>query len=127
MLITHNLGVVAEMADNVVVMYLGRVVEEGPVDDIFHNARHPYTQALLRSIPTLEDEPRTRLPTISGSIPHPYDRPHGCLYHPRCAEFMAATCDQHEPQLLPVHGEQAVSCFLYEPGPPCLSPAFCST
>jgi peptide/nickel transport system ATP-binding protein len=117
MLITHNLGVVAEMADNVVVMYLGRVVEEGPVDDIFHNAQHPYTRALLRSIPTLEDEPRTRLPTISGSIPHPYNRPRGCLYHPRCAEFMAGTCDQHEPQLLPVHGEQAVSCFLYEPVP----------
>jgi peptide/nickel transport system ATP-binding protein len=116
-LITHNLGVVAEMADDVVVMYLGRVVEEGPVDDIFHNPRHPYTQALLRSIPTLEDEPRTRLPTISGSIPHPYDRPRGCLYHPRCAEFMAGTCDLHEPHLLPVRGKQAVSCFLYEPVP----------
>jgi peptide/nickel transport system ATP-binding protein len=117
MLITHNLGVVAEMADDVVVMYLGRVVEEGPVDDIFHNARHPYTQALLRSIPTLEDEPRTRLPTISGSIPHPYDRPAGCLYHPRCARFMAGTCDAFEPTLLSVGGKQAVSCFLYEPVP----------
>jgi peptide/nickel transport system ATP-binding protein len=117
MLITHNLGVVAEMADDVVVMYLGRVVEEGPVDDIFHNARHPYTQALLRSIPMLEDEPRTKLPTISGSIPHPYDRPGGCPYHPRCAHFMAGTCDAFEPRLLPISGKQSVSCFLYEPVP----------
>ena len=113
MLITHNLGVVAEMADHVVVMYLGRVVEEGPVDDIFFHARHPYTQALLRSIATLSDEPRTRLPTISGSIPHPYDRPHGCLFHPRCPSFMANTCDVFEPKLTSLGGPQAVSCFLY--------------
>jgi len=117
MLITHNLGVVAEMCDDVVVMYLGRVVEEGAVDDIFHNARHPYTQALLRSIPTLEDEPRTRLPTIAGSIPHPYNRPRGCLYHPRCAQFMPGACDIFEPHLLPVRGTQSASCFLYEPVP----------
>jgi peptide/nickel transport system ATP-binding protein len=115
MLITHNLGVVAEMADNVVVMYLGRVVEEGSVDDIFFNARHPYTQALLRSIATLTDEPRTRLPTISGSIPHPYNRPKGCLFHPRCPHFMPGTCDVQEPELRTMFGGQAVSCFLYEP------------
>jgi peptide/nickel transport system ATP-binding protein len=115
MLITHNLGVVAEMADQVVVMYLGRVVEEGPVDDIFFNAKHPYTQALLRSIATMSDEPRTRLPTISGSIPHPYDRPRGCLFHPRCPSFMAGTCDVFEPQLTPLGGKQEVSCFLYHP------------
>jgi peptide/nickel transport system ATP-binding protein len=114
MLITHNLGVVAEMADDVVVMYLGRVVEEGSVDDIFYNARHPYTQALLRSIATLSDEPRTRLPTISGSIPHPYNRPEGCLFHPRCPEVMLGTCDIAEPQLKLLNGGQSVSCFLYE-------------
>jgi peptide/nickel transport system ATP-binding protein len=113
MLITHNLGVVAEMADDVVVMYLGRVVEEGSVDDIFNNARHPYTQALLRSIALLSDEPRTRLPTISGSIPHPYNRPAGCLFHPRCPNFMPGTCDAFEPRLRPLGREQLVSCFLY--------------
>jgi peptide/nickel transport system ATP-binding protein len=113
MLITHNLGVVAETADDVVVMYLGRVVEEGPVDDIFYQPRHPYTQALLRSIAMLSDEPRTRLPTISGSIPHPYNRPQGCLFHPRCPQFMAGTCNAFEPRLRPVGGQQAVSCFLY--------------
>ena len=112
MLITHNLGVVAEMADHVAVMYLGRVVEEGSVDDIFFNARHPYTQALLRSIATLTDEPRTRLPTISGSIPHPYNRPVGCLFHPRCPKFMPGTCDIHEPGQSRTPGGQMVSCFL---------------
>ena len=71
MLITHDLGVIAEMADDVVVMYLGRVVEEGPVDDIFHAPKHPYTRALLRSIPSVQAPPRRMLPTISGSIPAP--------------------------------------------------------
>ena len=113
MLITHNLGVIAEMADDVVVMYLGRVVEEGPVDDIFHNPRHPYTRALLESIPSINAEPRVKLPTISGSIPHPYNRPAGCPFHPRCQSFMAGTCDRFEPRLRPVDERQRVSCFLY--------------
>ena len=114
MLITHNLGVVAEMADHVVVMYLGRVVEEGPVDDIFHDPKHPYTQALLRSIPSIESTPRVKLPTISGSVPHPYNRPTGCPFYPRCTKFMPGTCDKKEPNLLPVNDHQKVSCFLYE-------------
>lgn len=114
MLITHNLGVVAEMADDVVVMYLGRVVEEGPVDDLFHAPKHPYTQALLRSIPSIESTSRVKLPTITGSIPHPYNRPTGCPFHPRCPAFMPGTCDQHVPSLLAVNERQKVSCFLYE-------------
>ncbi len=113
MLITHNLGVIAEMADDVVVMYLGRVVEEGPVDDIFHSPKHPYTQALLRSIPSIESTPRVELPTILGSIPHPYNRPSGCPFYPRCPDFMPGTCDKQEPSLLPVGERQKVSCFLY--------------
>jgi peptide/nickel transport system ATP-binding protein len=114
-LITHNLGVVAEMCDAVVVMYLGRVVEEGPVDAIFHAPRHPYTRALLRSIPSIKAPPRTKLPTIAGSIPHPYNRPPGCPFHPRCPEFMPGTCDGAEPALETVADGQAVSCFLYQP------------
>ncbi|MCL1818263.1 MAG: ABC transporter ATP-binding protein [Spirochaetaceae bacterium] len=114
MLITHNLGVVAEMADDVVVMYLGRVVEEGPVDDIFHNPRHPYTKALLQSIPSIDLQPRIKLPTISGSIPHPYNRPGGCPFHPRCESFMAGKCDTAEPVLRQVNERQKASCFLYE-------------
>jgi peptide/nickel transport system ATP-binding protein len=114
MLITHNLGVIAEMADDVVVMYLGRVVEEGSVDDIFHNPKHPYTRALLQSIPSIESTPRVRLPTISGSVPHPFNRPTGCPFHPRCASFMPGRCDKAEPQLLSVGRGQKASCFLYE-------------
>src|SRR5512146_693939 len=93
MLITHNLGVVAEMADDVVVMYLGRVVEQGNVDDIFHDPKHPYTKALLQSIPSINSVPRLKLPTISGSIPHPFNRPTGCPFHPRCASFIPGRCD----------------------------------
>jgi peptide/nickel transport system ATP-binding protein len=116
-LITHNLGVVAEMCDEVVVMYLGRVVERGPVDAIFHAPRHPYTRALLRSIPSIQAQVRTKLPTISGSIPHPHNRPSGCPFHPRCVEWIRGTCERHEPELQPVDGEggQSVSCFLYHP------------
>ncbi|MBN2115911.1 MAG: ABC transporter ATP-binding protein [Anaerolineales bacterium] len=114
MLITHNLGVIAEMADDVVVMYLGRVVEQGPVDAIFHSPQHPYTRALLRSIPSIESTPRVELPTISGSIPHPYNRPSGCPFYPRCPEFIPGTCDQAEPALRAVSEQQSVSCFLYQ-------------
>ena len=113
MLITHDLGVIAEMADDVVVMYLGRVVEEGSVDDIFHAPKHPYTRALLRSIPTVQSPPRRMLPTISGSIPHPYNRPSGCPFHTRCPEFMPGLCDQYEPALMPVAAHQEAACFLY--------------
>ena len=93
-LITHNLGVVAEMCDEVVVMYLGRVVERGPVDAIFHAPQHPYTQALLRSIPSIQAQVRTKLPTIAGSIPHPHNRPPGCPFHPRCVEWIRGTCER---------------------------------
>jgi len=114
MLITHDLGVVAEMAEDVVVMYLGRVVEQAPVDEIFHAPRHPYTKALLRSIPRIRSSSRERLTPIAGAVPHPYDRPSGCPFHPRCAEFMAGTCDRQAPSLRPVGDRHAVSCFLYE-------------
>jgi peptide/nickel transport system ATP-binding protein len=114
MLITHNLGVIAEMADDVVVMYLGRVVEEGPVDSIFHAPKHPYTRALLDSIPSIESTPRVKLPTISGSIPHPYNRPAGCPFHPRCPSFMPGVCDDQEPRLQVVGERQKASCFLYQ-------------
>jgi peptide/nickel transport system ATP-binding protein len=113
MLITHDLGVIAEMADDVVVMYLGRVVEEGPVDAIFHAPKHPYTRALLRSIPSVDSPPRRKLPTISGSIPHPYNRPSGCPFHTRCPDFMPSLCDVVEPALAPVGAGQLAACFLY--------------
>ena len=114
MLITHDLGVVAEMATDVAVMYLGRVVEQAPVDAIFHDPRHPYTRALLRSIPRIRSRTRERLTPIEGAVPHPYDRPTGCPFHPRCASFMAGKCDRETPSLRPVGDHHAVSCFLYE-------------
>jgi peptide/nickel transport system ATP-binding protein len=113
MLITHDLGVIAETADDVVVMYLGRVVEEGPVDAIFHAPKHPYTRALLRSIPSIDAPPRRMLPTISGSIPHPYNRPAGCPFHTRCPDVMPGLCDKIEPLLVPVAPGQMAACFLY--------------
>jgi oligopeptide/dipeptide ABC transporter ATP-binding protein len=113
MLITHDLGVVAEMATDVAVMYLGRVVEQAPVDEIFHAPKHPYTQALLRSIPRMRSRSRERLIPIAGAVPHPYDRPSGCPFHPRCPEFMPGRCDAEAPTLRPVGDKHSVSCFLY--------------
>ncbi len=109
-LITHDMGVIAEMAHDVAVMYLGRAVESGTVKEIFSAPRHPYTRALLRSIPTVMAKPRTRLPTIAGSIPHPFNRPGGCPYHPRCSEMIAGVCETSEPP--PVGEYRHVRCFL---------------
>jgi peptide/nickel transport system ATP-binding protein len=117
MLITHDLGVVAEMADDVVVMYLGRVVEQAPVDAIFHAPKHPYTQALLRSIPHIRATSRERLASITGFVPHPYNRPPGCPFHPRCTAYMPGVCEQREPRLHSVEQDgHMVSCFLYQGG-----------
>ena len=117
--ITHDLGVIAQMASYVVVMYLGRVMEEGPVDEIFHAPKHPYTRALLRSIPSLYGETRVALPTITGALPHPFNRPAGCPFHPRCPDAMAR-CSAAVPSLQPVAPNQLASCFLYhdEADPP---------
>jgi peptide/nickel transport system ATP-binding protein len=114
MLITHDLGVVAEMATDVAVMYLGRVVEQAPVDAIFHAPKHPYTRALLRSIPRMRARGGERLTPIAGSVPHPYDRPAGCPFHPRCPDFMPGTCDRQTPDSRTVGDRHTVSCFLYE-------------
>jgi oligopeptide/dipeptide ABC transporter ATP-binding protein len=115
--ITHDLGVIAQVADYVVVMYLGLVMEQGAVDDIFHAPKHPYTQALLRSIPSINSTPHEELPTISGSIPHPFNKPRGCPFHPRCEQAIPGRCDERTPALLPVGApggaQQLASCFLY--------------
>ena len=113
--ITHDLGVIAQMADEVVVMYLGMVMEKGPVDAIFKNAQHPYTQALLRSIPSVQSKSRVKLPTIAGSIAHPFNRPAGCPFHPRCNRFIQGVCNVNQPRLMQMGEEHFVSCFLYSP------------
>jgi peptide/nickel transport system ATP-binding protein len=114
MLITHDLGVIAEMATDVAVMYLGRVVEQAPVDAIFHDPKHPYTRALLRSIPRIRSKTRERLTPIAGAVPHPYHRPPGCPFHTRCTEFIAGRCDREAPELRPVGDRHSVSCLLYD-------------
>ena len=117
--ITPDLGVIAQVADYVIVMYLGRVMEQGPVDPIFHDPRHPYTRALLESIPSMDAEARVDLPTISGSIPHPFNRPKGCPFHPRCTKYSEGRCNVRTPVVQPVGSGGAwrdnhlVACFLY--------------
>ncbi len=112
-LITHDMGVIAEMADDVVVMYLGKEVEIGPVDAIFHEPRHPYTQSLLRSIPSVLAPPRSRLATITGSIPHPFARPAGCPFHPRCPDKIPGVCDTIVPTETEIGERHATACHLY--------------
>ena len=115
MLITHDLGVVAEMADDVVVMYLGQVVERGDVDSIFHDPKHPYTQALLKSIPRLGiSRNLQRLDSIRGMVPDPYNRPSGCKFGPRCDHFMPGRCDAVNPPAIQLEGQREVHCLLYE-------------
>ncbi|RKN44934.1 ABC transporter ATP-binding protein [Streptomyces hoynatensis] len=118
MLITHDLGVAAQMADRIAVMYLGSVVERGDVVSVFRSPRHPYTKALLRSIPKLGSGARERLRPVRGMVPHTYRRPPGCPFHPRCDEFLAGRCDTTEP--LPVRGpepDREVRCLRYEERP----------
>jgi peptide/nickel transport system ATP-binding protein len=110
--ITHDLGVVAEIADRVAVMYLGRVVESAPAEALFDDPKHPYTQDLLRSIPRVTGGGE-RLATIEGIVPHPTERPSGCAFHPRCREFMAGTCDRIDPPDEPVGDGRRVRCLLY--------------
>lgn len=111
--ITHDLGVIAQVADYVVVMYLGRVMETGPVDAIFHDPYHPYTKALLASIPSIHAVSREPLPTIEGSIPHPLHRPPGCPFAPRCGAAMSGRCDRQAPRAMPTGDHRSVSCFLH--------------
>jgi oligopeptide/dipeptide ABC transporter ATP-binding protein len=117
MYITHNLGVVAQMTEQVIVMYMGKVVEEADVDSVFHNPMHPYTQALLRSIPRLgqRTRERRRLESIRGSVPDPYAIPRGCPFHPRCGRMIHGKCDQVEPPYVEVGPGHKARCLLYAP------------
>jgi oligopeptide/dipeptide ABC transporter ATP-binding protein len=112
--ITHNLGVVAEIAQEMLVMYLGKVVEHADVDTIFHNPQHPYTRALLRSVPRLGARSGTRLQAISGAVPSPYALPSGCPFHPRCSERIDGVCDVIEPRAIPIADNHSVRCHLYD-------------
>ena len=118
MFITHDLGVINQMADDVAVMYCGQVVEIAPVDFIFKpvtDYSHPYTEALLRSIPLLSTKQDTRLDMIPGAVPHPLDLPKGCKFAPRC-KYATDKCREMEPELTPVNDVQQVRCFYPQKG-----------
>jgi peptide/nickel transport system ATP-binding protein len=123
MLITHDLGLVAEFAEEVVVMYAGRVVERAGVHELFADPRHPYTRGLLRSVPSYADNARqARLPTIAGVVPDLRKLPPGCRFQDRCPERFAP-CDAREPELYPVAepartGRRLSRCFLEDPATP---------
>src|SRR5699024_4668596 len=110
-LITHDLGVVAEMCDRVVVMYAGEVVEESNVTSLFENPKHPYTQGLLNSTPKI-NQSDYKLESIKGNVPPPDKIPTGCKFHPRCP-FAMDIC-KSQPPLLKQKGESKVSCWLYQ-------------
>jgi oligopeptide/dipeptide ABC transporter ATP-binding protein len=111
--ITHNLGVIAKMADDVVVMYLGRIVEGAPAPSIFHDPRHPYTQGLMNSIPSLATTRKERLIPIKGVVPDPFEFPQGCGFEPRCPHAMDI-CRTQIPQLTEVAPGHIVACWLSE-------------
>ena len=109
MLVTHDMGVIAETAHRVAVMYAGRIVEVGPVADVIHRPQHPYTVGLMGSIPSIAEE-RERLSQIDGSMPRPNEVPGGCAFHPRCAHAFAR-CREERPGLVPAGASQA-ACWL---------------
>lgn len=111
MLITHNLGVVAETCERVIVMYAGKIVEEGNVYEIFEHPMHPYTEGLLKSIPSL-GEKQKRLESIQGVVPNPLNMPKGCKFAPRCSRAMDI-CKTSEPEITVLGEERTVRCFLY--------------
>ncbi len=111
MLITHDLGVIAQMADHVLVMYSGRVVESAPVKELFENPMHPYTVGLLASIPSL-DEDKGRLHSIDGVVPSPFELPEGCYFAPRCDKAMDI-CRRKRQEISTVGESHGVSCFLF--------------
>jgi oligopeptide/dipeptide ABC transporter ATP-binding protein len=114
LLITHDLGVVAEIADDVAVMYLGNVVEQSDVDTVFNNPAHPYTRALLHSIPKISTS-HTRLEPIRGMVPSPFQRPKGCPFHTRCDRAVSGLCDRVEPPAIVLDDGHETRCLMYHP------------
>jgi oligopeptide/dipeptide ABC transporter ATP-binding protein len=113
LLITHNLGIVAQYADRVAVMYAGKVIEEASVENIFESPAHPYTRGLLNSLPG--DEPGKKLQAISGSVPHPAFIPSGCAFHPRCDQVLPKCKESQPPQFaISDSKDHQTACWLYE-------------
>jgi oligopeptide/dipeptide ABC transporter ATP-binding protein len=113
MMITHDLAVIAEVSDDVLVAYAGKALEYADVKTIFKDPRHPYTQALYDSIPRLTDTKKRRLEVIPGMVPNSLEFPSGCRFHPRC-KFAKSFCKKEEPQLKEVSNTHNVCCFIYD-------------
>lgn len=111
--ITHDIAVIGEVADDVVVMYLGQVMEKGSADQIFENPLHPYTRALWRSIPTVDGD-MDRLQPIEGTLPSPFDVQEGCPFFSRCGMRIKGVCDTHKPPMIEAETGHHVQCVLYE-------------
>ena len=111
-MITHDLGVVAGMCDTLAVMYAGRIVERGPVNEVFSDPKHPYTQGLIKSVPRLDTAGRGRLFSIEGQPPNVIDMPECCPFHPRC-EFAMDVCRKKYPSETKVDGTRDVHCWLF--------------
>ena len=109
--ITHDMGVVRYLADRIAVMYLGRIQEVGPTDDVFHGPNHPYTEALLSAIPSVDGEEKVRI-RLDGEIPSPANPPSGCVFHPRCPRVIPGVCETTEPPLLEVAPGHAMRCHI---------------
>ena len=112
MFITHDLGVVAQSADDVIIMYRGAIVEQAPVRDIFRSPLHPYTKGLLRSVPSITTRSRGRLETIEGAVPRATEVLDGCAFAPRCAQALPV-CRTAEPASVEVAPDRKVACFLH--------------
>jgi len=112
LLITHDMGVVTELADDVAVMYMGNIVESGTVEDVLRTPAHPYTKALLRSIPVLGRGKQQDIDPIRGSTPDPYNRPEGCQFHPRC-DYFSEQCLTMPPER-EIVAPHTVRCWHYE-------------
>ena len=108
--ITHDLGVIAQTADRVAVMYLGRIVETGPVREVIGTPSHPYTKGLLAALPRLDDL-ESPLTPVPGDIPSPLERPAGCVFHTRCGEFISGTCDRSAPERTEIATGHFARCF----------------
>ncbi len=115
MFISHDLNVVQYISDRVMVMYLGRVAEIGPVDEIYSNPRHPYTRALLSAMPSVDPDDRTEAPPLSGDPPNPINPPSGCRFRTRC-EHAEAVCEQKEPALETIGTGHSAACHMMTPG-----------
>ena len=113
--ITHDIAVIGEVSDDVIVMYLGEIMEQGSVEQIFENPLHPYTRALWRSIPTV-DGALERLQPIVGCLPGPFDEQAGCPFFSRCEWRIAGVCDRIAPPLVEVERGRHVRCILYDEG-----------